>query len=222
VIAPDGSLSFFPVPQTGPAALTAADLSARIVAQIKAEFGYQPRRVDCGASAELHDGDQVPCVLTLPTGKSVTLTATVHGGGSQYSVILSAPSERSAQASPQAPQPASRPANPGAKKTTSPTTSSGTEPATNQECRQVPTYAGSPAARVATENVPCDVALQVATTFYKGQAQVSPNSFGQYVIHGYDCASSVHELVLQCESGTSVIYAAPPALWSEPVWQPAG
>lgn len=103
---------------------------------------------------------------------------------------------------------------------TAPQSPPSTGPATNQECGQASTYAGSPAARVATQNVQCDVALHIAATFYEGKAQISPNSVGQYVIQGYDCAASVHDMVLQCESGSSAIYAAPAAWWSKPIWLP--
>ena len=80
--------------------------------KIKTQFGYQPRRVDCSGSADLQDGDQVPCTITLPTGNSVTLTATVQSSGSEFNVLLSTPSDGSGQTATAPAQPAASSGSP--------------------------------------------------------------------------------------------------------------
>jgi hypothetical protein len=88
MIEPNGYVSDFDAPETSSTQLTAGLISAKIIATLKQEGRVVPRRVDCGTNTDVQNGDVLLCHVTLPSGQTVVLDASVRGRGRNFNVIL--------------------------------------------------------------------------------------------------------------------------------------
>ena len=98
VIEPDGAISDFDAPSvtssastspSQPPVLTATFLDMRISQQLKKNYDFAPKVIDCGRSTDIASGTNVPCKITVRGGDLKLFTATVTGSGTAFSVLVS-------------------------------------------------------------------------------------------------------------------------------------
>lgn len=98
--------------------------------------------------------------------------------------------------------------------TTTETVTGTAAPSGIKNCGIVPSYPSTAASLVLAVGVDCQTARTVAGDTYANKGTVNTTGPYQFTVDGYQCAESVHQLILNCSEHGRHVYASPPGLMS--------